>query len=93
MNTIIGIQGIAGSFHHQVAQEYFNHEFVLDECLSFEELIDNLMSGKSVLLFPSADFVFITSFVVISVLCSLQEMANIKQDANRMYNLFIDIMF
>jgi prephenate dehydratase len=44
MNTI---QGIAGSFHHQVAQEYFNHEFVLDECLSFEELIDNLMSGKS----------------------------------------------
>nr|WP_309756273.1 prephenate dehydratase [Flavobacterium sp.] len=47
MNTIIGIQGIAGSFHHQVAQEYFNHEFVLDECLSFEELIDNLMSGKS----------------------------------------------
>ncbi|MFV8358572.1 prephenate dehydratase [Flavobacterium sp. XS1P32] len=47
MNTIIGIQGIAGSFHHQVAQEYFNHEFVLDECLSFEELIDNLISGKS----------------------------------------------
>ena len=47
MNTIIGIQGIAGSFHHQVAKEYFNHEFVLDECLSFEELIDNLMSGKS----------------------------------------------
>ena len=47
MNTIIGIQGVAGSFHHQVAQEYFNHEFVLDECLSFEELIDNLMSGKS----------------------------------------------
>ncbi|MBC5863692.1 prephenate dehydratase [Flavobacterium turcicum] len=47
MNTIIGIQGITGSFHHQVAQEYFNHEFVLDECLSFEELVDSLLSGKS----------------------------------------------
>ena len=47
MNTIIGIQGIAGSFHHQVAQEYFNQNITLDECLSFEELIDNLISGKS----------------------------------------------
>ncbi|WP_158728846.1 MULTISPECIES: prephenate dehydratase [unclassified Flavobacterium] len=47
MNTIIGIQGITGSFHHQVAQEYFNHEFILDECLSFEELVDSLLSGKS----------------------------------------------
>ncbi|WP_144891608.1 prephenate dehydratase [Flavobacterium tiangeerense] len=47
MNTIIGIQGITGSFHHQVAQEYFNHEYVLDECLSFEELVDSLLAGKS----------------------------------------------
>ena len=47
MNTIIGIPGIAGSFHHQVAQEYFNQNITLDECLSFEELIDNLISGKS----------------------------------------------
>jgi prephenate dehydratase len=47
MNTIIGIQGIRGSFHHQVAQEYFNQEFILDECLSFEELVDSLLAGKS----------------------------------------------
>lgn len=47
MNTIIGIQGITGSFHHQVAQEYFNQEFILDECLSFEELVDSLLEGKS----------------------------------------------
>jgi prephenate dehydratase len=47
MNTIIGIQGITGSFHHQVAQEYFNQEFTLDECLSFEELVDSLLAGKS----------------------------------------------
>ena len=47
MNEIIGIQGITGSFHHQVAQEYFNQAVVVDECLSFEELVDNLLSGKS----------------------------------------------
>jgi prephenate dehydratase len=47
MNKIIGIQGITGSFHHQVAQEYFDQNIALDECLSFEELVDNLLSGKS----------------------------------------------
>ena len=47
MNEIIGIQGIAGSFHHQVAQEYFDQNVVLDECLSFEELVDHLLAGKS----------------------------------------------
>ena len=47
MNTIIGIQGIAGSFHHQVAQEYFHQKVLLDECLSFDELVDNLIDGKS----------------------------------------------
>lgn len=47
MNEIIGIQGIAGSFHHQVAQEYFDQNVTVDECLSFEELVDNLLSGKS----------------------------------------------
>ena len=47
MNEIIGIQGITGSFHHQVAQEYFNQAVIVDECLSFEELVDNLLSGKS----------------------------------------------
>ena len=47
MNEIIGIQGITGSFHHQVAQEYFNQKVIVDECLSFEELVDNLLSGKS----------------------------------------------
>ncbi|TDE31150.1 MULTISPECIES: prephenate dehydratase [Flavobacterium] len=47
MNEIIGIQGITGSFHHQVAQEYFNQNVAVDECLSFEELVDSLLSGKS----------------------------------------------
>lgn len=47
MNAKIGIQGIKGSFHHQVAQEYYEQGVVVDECLSFEELVDNLLSGKS----------------------------------------------
>lgn len=47
MKTKIGIQGIIGSFHHQVAQDYFCKDVEVDECLSFEELVSNLISGKS----------------------------------------------
>lgn len=47
MRTKIAIQGIKGSFHHQVAQEYFGQDVAVDECLSFEELVDSLLSGKS----------------------------------------------
>lgn len=44
---IIAIQGIKGSFHHQVALEYYLQEIEVDECLSFEELVESLLSGKS----------------------------------------------
>ena len=47
MGTKIAIQGILGSFHHQVAQEYFEQNIAVDECLSFEELVDSLLSGKT----------------------------------------------
>ena len=47
MTTKIAIQGIKGSFHHQVVKEYFSENVGIDECLSFEELIDSLLSGKS----------------------------------------------
>jgi prephenate dehydratase len=47
MTTKIAIQGIKGSFHHQVVKEYFSGNVEIDECLSFEELIDSLLSGKS----------------------------------------------
>ena len=47
MRTKIAIQGIKGSFHHQVVQEYFGQDVAVDECLSFEELVDSLLSGKS----------------------------------------------
>ncbi|GGA64493.1 prephenate dehydratase [Flavobacterium palustre] len=47
MEAKIAIQGIIGSFHHQVAQEYYGQQVVVDECMSFEELVDSLLSGKS----------------------------------------------
>jgi prephenate dehydratase len=47
MGTKIGIQGIKGSFHHQVAQDYFYQNVEVEECLSFEELVDSLLNGKS----------------------------------------------
>ena len=43
----VAIQGIIGSFHHQVALEYYHQEIDVDECMSFEELVDSLLSGKS----------------------------------------------
>jgi prephenate dehydratase len=47
MKEIIAIQGIKGSFHHQVAQEYYHQDVPIDACLSFEALVDSLLSVKS----------------------------------------------
>lgn len=47
MNTKIAIQGILGSFHHQVAQEYFGEDANVDECLSFDALVDSLINKES----------------------------------------------
>ena len=46
-NIKIAIQGIKGSFHHQVAQEYFNSENDLDECMSFDHLVQSLLENKA----------------------------------------------
>lgn len=43
----VAIQGIKGSFHHQVALGYYHQEIDVDECMSFEELVDSLLSGQS----------------------------------------------
>jgi prephenate dehydratase len=47
METKIAIQGIKGSFHHQVAEEFFATAASLDECLSFESLVTSLKQNKS----------------------------------------------
>jgi prephenate dehydratase len=43
----IAIQGIKGSFHHQVALAYFADASKVDECLSFESVIDSLRNNQS----------------------------------------------
>ena len=43
----IAIQGIKGSNHHIVANNYFGEDIILDECLSFDVLVDSLLNGKS----------------------------------------------
>lgn len=47
MTKTIAIQGIKGSFHHQVALAYFDTNIELAECLSFEVLSDSLSDGQS----------------------------------------------
>jgi prephenate dehydratase len=47
METKIAIQGIKGSFHHQVAQEYFKQVNYLDECMSFDDLVKSLVNNKA----------------------------------------------
>lgn len=43
----IAIQGIKGSFHHKVAQEFFTPDVAVTECASFPILIESLQSGMS----------------------------------------------
>lgn len=40
------IQGIKGSFHHQVAQNFFDKNVALQECLTFEEMPKLLIDKK-----------------------------------------------
>ncbi len=43
----VAIQGIKGSFHHIVAEQYFGKNIELIECLSFGEMPDLLLSKKA----------------------------------------------
>ncbi|MBE7640967.1 MULTISPECIES: prephenate dehydratase [Salegentibacter] len=45
MDKIIAIQGVQGSFHHLVAQEYYHKEVDVLECMSFAELTKSLVTG------------------------------------------------
>jgi prephenate dehydratase len=47
MKEKVAIQGIKGSFHHQVALEYFHDDNAVDECLSFEAVVDSLLNNQS----------------------------------------------
>ena len=43
----IAIQGIQGSNHYIVAQNYFGATSQLQECLSFDALVDSVVSESS----------------------------------------------
>jgi prephenate dehydratase len=43
----IALQGIQGSYHHQVACEYFGDNQLWNECLTFDALAKSLHSGES----------------------------------------------
>ena len=45
METKIAIQGIRGSYHHEVAAQLFGTNTALDECLSFDALVAAVTSG------------------------------------------------
>ncbi len=40
----VAIQGILGSFHHIVSQQYFEKEIAVKECLTFDKVVDSLVS-------------------------------------------------
>ena len=42
----VSIQGIKGSFHHMVANHYFD-SFELNECLTFESLVKSVVNNES----------------------------------------------
>ena len=47
MQPIIAIQGIQGSFHYQVAMYYFPNGIEVLECLTFDSLAVELVSGRA----------------------------------------------
>lgn len=47
MSIKVAIQGIRGSYHHQVSKEYFGDEAHIIECMSFDRLIDSMITKES----------------------------------------------
>jgi len=47
MTKPIAIQGIKGSFHHEVAQKYFSSSTEVIECMSFDNAVDNLLQKST----------------------------------------------
>ncbi|TBN02761.1 prephenate dehydratase [Hyunsoonleella flava] len=46
MINTVAIQGIRGSFHHIVSQEYFNKPVDIIECMTFGRVVDALIDGE-----------------------------------------------
>lgn len=46
MIASVAIQGVKGSFHHIVSQQYFNDSIQVNEYLSFDNVVENVINGK-----------------------------------------------
>ncbi len=46
MIKTVSIQGITGSFHHIVSQRYFDETITIQECLTFDKVVDNLLTQQ-----------------------------------------------
>ncbi len=46
MIATVAIQGVKGSFHHIVSQEYFDDSIQVNEYLSFDNVVENVINGK-----------------------------------------------
>lgn len=44
---VIAIQGAQGSNHHKVALDFYGDDILLDECMSFDELVNSILVEKS----------------------------------------------
>ena len=47
MIKAVGIQGVKGSFHHIVSQNYFENKVDVVECITFDGVVDSLISGDA----------------------------------------------
>ncbi|MFB9057096.1 prephenate dehydratase [Mariniflexile ostreae] len=47
MIKTVAIQGIKGSFHHIVSLQYFENDVETIECLTFDAVVESLLSGES----------------------------------------------
>ena len=47
MKKRIAIQGIKGSFHHLVVQNYFNTDSEVLECMSFDDVVNSLLEKQT----------------------------------------------
>lgn len=47
MITSVAIQGVKGSFHHIVSQQFFDDTVRIQECLTFDGVVDSLLDRQS----------------------------------------------
>nr|WP_321245397.1 prephenate dehydratase [uncultured Psychroserpens sp.] len=47
MIKTVAIQGVKGSFHHIVSQQYLGESVLVDECMTFDAVIDSILNRKS----------------------------------------------